>query len=64
MDAELGELEFDDGLVLPEGTISFSLFSEEYDPVGRGLLGNFPQAFSHIGLLYSIFTIPEAKAGR
>jgi GH15 family glucan-1,4-alpha-glucosidase len=40
------------------------LFSEEYDPVGRRLLGNFPQAFSHIGLLHSIFTIAEAKAER
>ena len=40
------------------------LFSEEYDPVGRRLLGNFPQAFSHLGLLHSIFTISEAKAGR
>jgi GH15 family glucan-1,4-alpha-glucosidase len=33
------------------------LLSEEYDPVGRRLLGNFPQAFSHIGLLHSILTI-------
>jgi GH15 family glucan-1,4-alpha-glucosidase len=40
------------------------LFSEEYDPSGRRLLGNFPQAFSHIGLLHSIFTISEAKAER
>ena len=40
------------------------LYSEEYDPVGKRLLGNFPQAFSHIGLLHSIFTISEAKAGR
>jgi len=39
------------------------LLSEEYDPGSRRLLGNFPQAFSHIGLLYSIFTIAEAKAG-
>lgn len=39
------------------------LFSEEYDPVGRRLLGNFPQAFSHVGLLHAIFTISEAKAG-
>jgi GH15 family glucan-1,4-alpha-glucosidase len=38
------------------------LFSEEYDPVGRRLLGNFPQAFSHIGLLHSIFTISEVNA--
>lgn len=39
------------------------LFSEEYDPVGQRVLGNFPQAFSHIGMLHSIFTIAEAKAG-
>ena len=40
------------------------LYSEEYDHVGRRLLGNFPQAFSHIGLLHSIFTISQAKEGR
>jgi GH15 family glucan-1,4-alpha-glucosidase len=40
------------------------LFSEEYDPVGRRLLGNFPQAFSHTGLLHAIITISEAKARR
>jgi GH15 family glucan-1,4-alpha-glucosidase len=27
------------------------LFSEEYDPVARRPLGNYPQAFTHIGLL-------------
>lgn len=27
------------------------LLAEEYDPVGRRQLGNFPQAFSHIGLI-------------
>lgn len=27
------------------------LLAEEYDPVGERLLGNFPQAFSHIGLV-------------
>ncbi|MGP4049067.1 glycoside hydrolase family 15 protein [Streptomyces sp. 2A115] len=27
------------------------LLAEEYDPVGGGQLGNFPQAFSHIGLV-------------
>jgi GH15 family glucan-1,4-alpha-glucosidase len=29
------------------------LLSEEYDPVGRRLLGNFPQAFSHIAFVNS-----------
>ncbi|WP_406446539.1 glycoside hydrolase family 15 protein [Streptomyces sp. NBC_01613] len=27
------------------------LLAEEYDPVGDRLLGNFPQAFSHVGLV-------------
>ena len=27
------------------------LLAEEYDPSARRLLGNFPQAFSHIGLV-------------
>jgi GH15 family glucan-1,4-alpha-glucosidase len=40
------------------------LFSEEYDPDRKCLLGNFPQAFSHIGLLHSIFTIEEVKEGQ
>jgi len=35
------------------------LLSEEYDPVQRRLLGNFPQAFSHIGLINSAFNLCE-----
>jgi len=27
------------------------LLSEEYDPRARRLVGNFPQAFSHVGLV-------------
>jgi GH15 family glucan-1,4-alpha-glucosidase len=27
------------------------LLSEQYDPVARRLIGNFPQAFSHVGLI-------------
>ena len=27
------------------------LLSEEYDPQSRRLVGNFPQAFSHVGLI-------------
>jgi GH15 family glucan-1,4-alpha-glucosidase len=27
------------------------LLSEEYDPADGRLLGNFPQAFSHVGLV-------------
>ena len=33
------------------------LLSEEFDPVNRCLLGNFPQAFSHIGLVNTAFNL-------
>jgi GH15 family glucan-1,4-alpha-glucosidase len=33
------------------------LLSEEYDPVARRQLGNFPQAFSHIGLVNTAFNL-------
>jgi GH15 family glucan-1,4-alpha-glucosidase len=33
------------------------LLSEEYDPVGKRMVGNFPQALSHIALIHSAFTI-------
>ncbi|APW40939.1 glucoamylase [Rhodoferax koreense] len=39
------------------------LFAEEYDPVGRRQLGNFPQAFSHIGLINSAHAIEAAAGG-
>lgn len=33
------------------------LLSEEYDPARQCLVGNFPQAFSHVGLVNSAFTL-------
>jgi GH15 family glucan-1,4-alpha-glucosidase len=33
------------------------LLSEEYDPELRRLLGNFPQAFSHVALVNSAFNL-------
>ncbi|HEU0029694.1 MAG TPA: glycoside hydrolase family 15 protein [Kofleriaceae bacterium] len=33
------------------------LLAEEYDPVGKRLLGNFPQAFSHVGLVNTAFNL-------
>ena len=37
------------------------LLAEEIDPKTRELLGNFPQAFSHIGLVNAAWTISEAE---
>ena len=46
-----------------EKTASFSndlgLFSEEVDPVNGDALGNFPQAFSHIGLINAALSLNE-----
>ena len=36
------------------------LLAEEVDPVTGELLGNFPQAFSHIGLVNAAWAISEA----
>jgi GH15 family glucan-1,4-alpha-glucosidase len=36
------------------------LLAEEYDPARRRLVGNFPQAFSHVGLVNSAFNLATA----
>jgi len=35
--------------------------AEEYDPVGRRQLGNFPQAFSHVGLVNTAYNLTPAQ---
>ncbi|MGC2463834.1 MAG: glycoside hydrolase family 15 protein, partial [Candidatus Acidiferrum sp.] len=37
------------------------LLSEEYDPVAKRLLGNFPQAFSHVGLVNTAITLSRSS---
>ncbi len=39
------------------------LLAEEVDPTGWQLLGNFPQALSHIGLVNAAWAIGRAEAG-
>ena len=39
------------------------LLSEEYDPVEGRLLGNFPQAFSHVGLVNTAFNLRRISTG-
>jgi alpha,alpha-trehalase len=47
-----------------EGAIAYAndigLLAEEVDPVSGELLGNFPQAFSHIGLVNAAWAISQA----
>jgi GH15 family glucan-1,4-alpha-glucosidase len=40
-------------------TNDVGLLAEEYDPVGRRMLGNFPQAFSHVGLVNTALNLTE-----
>lgn len=37
------------------------LLSEEYDPEGRRLLGNFPQALTHVALINSALNLTRAR---
>jgi GH15 family glucan-1,4-alpha-glucosidase len=41
------------------------LFAEEYDPVGKEMLGNFPQSFSHVALINTALGLmtQEQKSG-
>lgn len=37
------------------------LLSEQYDPIERRMLGNFPQAFSHVGLVNTAFNLTAGQ---
>jgi GH15 family glucan-1,4-alpha-glucosidase len=37
------------------------LYAEEFDPVTGEPLGNFPQAFTHIGLINAALTLAECE---
>jgi GH15 family glucan-1,4-alpha-glucosidase len=37
------------------------LLSEEYDPAAQRLVGNFPQAFTHVALVNSAFNLTRAE---
>jgi GH15 family glucan-1,4-alpha-glucosidase len=40
------------------------LLSEEYDPGSNRMVGNFPQAFSHVALLNTAFTLSRLERDR
>lgn len=40
------------------------LFSEDIDPASGRLVGNFPQAYTHVGLIHAAITIGELLDAR
>jgi GH15 family glucan-1,4-alpha-glucosidase len=40
------------------------LFAEEIDPDTGAALGNFPQAFTHVGMINAAMTLAESGAER
>ena len=60
--ADAGQV--DRATVLVERAIAYAndvgLLAEEVDPSTGALLGNFPQAFSHIGLINAAWAISQA----
>jgi GH15 family glucan-1,4-alpha-glucosidase len=64
--AQAGELERAEELFdrLVSYANDLGLIAEEIDTVGGELLGNFPQAFSHIGLITAAWEIDQARTRR
>jgi len=58
----------DEAAVLFERLTSFAnplgLFSEDVEPSTGALLGNFPQAYTHVGLIHAAMTISELLEAR
>jgi len=56
---------FDDASRLFERLLSIrndlGLLAEEYDPVRQRLVGNFPQGFSHVGLINTAYNLIEVR---
>ncbi len=42
-----------------EAALPLGLLSEHYDPQRRLSLGNYPQAYSHVGLIHAAFAVSE-----
>lgn len=65
VDAYVMQGRLDEAAALFERLLSLrndlGLLAEEYDPVRQRMVGNFPQAFSHIGLINSAYNLLQAQ---
>jgi len=59
---------YEEALTLFEQLCSYAndvgLFAEEIDPGSREALGNFPQAFTHVGLINAALTLDARRRGK
>ncbi|HET7173341.1 MAG TPA: glycoside hydrolase family 15 protein [Nocardioidaceae bacterium] len=57
----------EDARVLMDRLVSLAndvgLLSEEYDPAGGRMAGNFPQAFSHLALIHAAIVLNQTEGG-
>jgi GH15 family glucan-1,4-alpha-glucosidase len=64
-DAYVMQGRLDDAAALFERLLSLrndlGLLAEEYDPIRQRMVGNFPQAFSHIGLINTAYNLLHAQ---
>jgi GH15 family glucan-1,4-alpha-glucosidase len=63
---ELGRLDEAESLLrgVERAANHLGLFAEEYCPIWQEALGNFPQAFTHIGYIDSVVRLVRAREGR
>jgi len=58
----------DDAVRLFEKLVGYAngvgLFSEDIEPESGALVGNFPQAYTHVGLIHAAMTIGELLEAR
>jgi GH15 family glucan-1,4-alpha-glucosidase len=47
-----------------ESANDLGLFAEEYDPASGEMLGNFPQALTHLGVITAIFNLEGRPSGK
>ncbi|SOB57984.1 protein of unknown function [Pseudodesulfovibrio profundus] len=61
--AEMGRLEEAQTLLkrIEETANPLGLFAEEYDPKKGMLLGNYPQAFTHLGYVLAVMRVLEQQ---
>src|SRR5437660_4024971 len=64
--AQMGRIEQAEALFsrVTETANDLGLFAEEYDPVTGEMLGNFPQALTHLSVINAIFNLEGRPSGK